>query len=299
MTRSTSSGPIGVTQLREADLVVLGSYVPEGAAVGEWVLETARGVRAFYDIDTPITMAALERDGTEYLTAAQVARYDLYLSFTGGPMLDRLRDRFGAARPRAFYCLVDVDAYVPVDTAVRWDLGYLGTYSPDRQPPLQALLVDAARAEPGRALRRGRASLPQTRSSGPTTSIGSNTSAPGDHPAFYCAQRFTLNITRADMRRAGWSPSVRLFEAAACAVPVISDRWPGLAELFTPGDEILLADDTRDVLAYLAEISDEERRAIGHRARRRVLAEHSATHRAEQLEAEVDEIRLSARRRAA
>jgi spore maturation protein CgeB len=123
--------------------------------------------------------------------------------------------------------------------------------------------------------------------------------APGDHPAFYCAQRYTLNITRADMRRAGWSPSVRLFEAAACGVPVISDRWSGLAEMFEPGDEILLADDTRDVLAYLAEIPDDQRRSIGQRARRRVLAEHSATHRAEQLEAEVDEIRLSPARRAA
>jgi spore maturation protein CgeB len=285
-------------ELREADLVVLGSYVPQGVAVGDWVLETARGVRAFYDIDTPVTMAALEREGTEYLTADQVARYDLYLSFTGGPTLDRLRDRFGAIRPRAFYCLVDVDAYVPEDTAVRWDLGYLGTYSPDRQPPLQELLVDAARAEPG-----GRYVVAGPRYPNeiiwPDNVDRLEHVAPGDHPQFYCAQRFTLNITRADMRRAGWSPSVRLFEAAACGVPVITDRWSGLTELFAPGDEILLADDTRDVLAYLAEIPDDQRRSIGHRARRRVLAEHSATHRAEQLEVEVDEIRLSAPRRAA
>ncbi len=285
-------------QLREADLVVLGSYVPEGAAVGEWVLDTARGVRAFYDIDTPVTMAALERDGTEYLTAAQVARYDLYLSFTGGPTLDRLRDRFGASRPRAFYCLVDVEAYAPVDTVGRWDLGYLGTYSPDRQPPLETLLLDAARAHAdGRYVVAG----PRYPDGiiWPDAVQRLEHVAPGDHPAFYCAQRFTLNITRADMRRAGWSPSVRLFEAAACGVPVISDRWSGLAELFTPGDEILLADDTRDVLAYLAEIPDEQRRSIGRRARRRVLAEHSATHRAQQLEVEVDEIRLSVRRHAA
>jgi spore maturation protein CgeB len=255
-------------------------------------------VRAFYDIDTPITLAALERDGTDYLTAAQVARYDLYLSFTGGPMLDRLRDRFGASRPRAFYCLVDVDAYAPVETAPRWDLGYLGTYSPDRQPPLQSLLLDAARAEPDR---RYAVAGPQYPAEiiWPDNIDRVEHVAPGDHPAFYCAQRYTLNITRADMRRAGWSPSVRLFEAAACGVPVISDRWPGLAELFKPDDEILLADDTSDVLAYLAEIPDRERRSIGNRARRRVLSEHTATHRAQQLEAEVDEIRLSPARRAA
>src|SRR5690554_4712427 len=35
-----------------ADMVVVGSYVPEGVLVSEWVLDTAEGVTAFYDIDT-------------------------------------------------------------------------------------------------------------------------------------------------------------------------------------------------------------------------------------------------------
>jgi len=69
--------------------------------------------------------------------------------------------------------------------------------------------------------------------------------------AFYAAQRFTLNVTRAEMARAGWSPSVRLFEAAACGTPVISDPWPGLDDLFEPGTEVLIARSTADVLACL------------------------------------------------
>jgi len=286
------------SEVRDADLVVLGSYVPEGAAVGEWVLDTARGVRAFYDIDTPITAEGLEHAGTEYLTPAQVSRYDLYLSFTGGPMLTRLRDRFGARRPRAFYCLVDVEAYAPVEVAPRWDLGYLGTYSRDRQAPLEELLLEPARRDGQAGFVVAGPQYPAGIVWPPNVERVEHV-APNDHPAFYAAQRFTLNVTRADMRRAGWSPSVRLFEAAACAVPVISDRWPGLDELFAPDEEILLAERAEDVVRYLAEVPETQRRSIGAAARRRVLAEHGAAQRAEQLETEVAEIKAAARRSAA
>jgi spore maturation protein CgeB len=81
------------------------------------------------------------------------------------------------------------------------------------------------------------------------------------------------------MRRAGWSPSVRLFEAAACGVPIVTDAWPGLAEFFAPGLEILV----EDTLARL-ELHPDELREIGERARRRVLAEHTAAHRVAELE---------------
>jgi spore maturation protein CgeB len=104
---------------------------------------------------------------------------------------------------------------------------------------------------------------------------------PSEHPAFYSASRWTLNVTRADMIAAGWSPSVRLFEAAACATPIISDRWPGLDTLLTPGREIVLADDAETVLAALTE---EDGNALGRAGQARVLAEHTAAHRAAELE---------------
>jgi len=302
VTRLTGSGGELRAQLtddvREADLVVVGSYVPEGAAVGEWVLETARGVRAFYDIDTPVTLAGLHRGGIEYLTPAQIPRYDLYLSFTGGPTLARLRERYGARRPRAFYCLVDIEAYGPLSTPTRWDLGYLGTYSSDRQAPLQELLLEPARLTGANSFVVAGPQYP-AQILWPDNVERIEHVAPRDHPEFYGAQRFTLNVTRADMRRAGWSPSVRLFEAAACGIPVISDRWAGLPALFEPDEEILLAECAQDVVRYLTDVSEAERRSIGACARRRVLAEHSALRRAEQLEAEVAEIRSAVGRRAA
>lgn len=275
-----------VEDVAAADLVVVGSYVPDGVAVSEWALEHAGGATAFYDIDTPITLEKLRGGDHEYLSPELVGRFDLYLSFTGGPTLEVLERELGARRAIAFYCLVDPEAYRPIETEARWQLGYLGTYSEDRQPPLERLLLEPA------------ARLPEARFAvaGPQYPEGiewpANVEriehlAPAEHPGFYSAQRFTLNVTRARMRVAGWSPSVRLFEAAACGVPVVSDRWQGLDQIFAPGEEILIADGPEDVLGFLREVGEDERREIGARARRRVLAEHTAARRCELLEQEV------------
>src|SRR4051812_6517994 len=137
-------------RIAAADAVVVGSYVPDGIAVGDLVTGMAGGVRAFYDIDTPITVAALENDRCDYLAARQIPLLDVYLSFTGGPLLRHLSPRFGARRPGPLYCSVDVARYQPEATRVPWDLGYLGTYAEDRQPTLQRLLIEPARRLPDR-----------------------------------------------------------------------------------------------------------------------------------------------------
>lgn len=273
-----------VAAVREADVVIVGSYVPEGVAVGAWVTRTARGATAFYDIDTPVTLAKLARGDTEYLTPALVARYHAYLSFTGGPTLERIERDYGSPMARALYCSVDPALYYPEHAAPRWDLAYMGTYSDDRQPTLDRLLLEPARRWP-----RGRFAVvgPQypPAIAWPANVEREDHLAPREHRAFYNAQRFTLNVTRADMVAAGWSPSVRLFEAAACGTPIVSDYWDGLAEVLAPEREILVARSADEALAYVREIPDAERRALGARARARVLAQHTAAHRAEELEA--------------
>ena len=115
--------------------------------------------------------------------------------------------------------------------------------------------------------------------------------SPPEHSAFYSSSRFTLNLTRRDMVEAGYSPSVRLFEASACQAAIISDTWPGLETFFTPGEEILLAQTSDDVLAILSTTSDDERARIGSNARERILASHTAAHRAAEFEAIVNRVR--------
>jgi spore maturation protein CgeB len=270
--------------VRDADLAIVGSYVPEGAEVGEWVTRTARGLTAFYDIDTPVTLARLAQGEVEYLTRGLIPRYHLYLSFTGGPTLDRLEQDYGAQTARPLYCSVDPTIYYPEQVPIRYDLGYMGTYSPDRQRRLAHLLLCPARAWwEGRFVVAG----PQYPAAirWPANVRRIEHLPPVRHRAFYNGQRFTLNITRADMRAAGFSPSVRLFEAGACGTPIISDAWDGIEEILRPGEEVLLAETEDQVLAYIRDLSESERRAVGDRARRRILAEHTAAHRAEELEA--------------
>jgi spore maturation protein CgeB len=276
-------------RVRQADLVVVGSFVSDGIGISKWVLETAQGVTAFYDIDTPVTLAALERDACAYLSPALVPAFDLYLSFSGGASLDVLRERFGAKRPRPLYCAVDAQTYRPRTLPTRWDLGYMGTYSADRQPKVEAMLAAPARALADRTFAVAGPQYPDT-VKWPANVERFEHLAPGAHPAFYSAQRYTLNITRSDMVALGWSPSVRLFEAAACGAAIISDRWNGIETFFRPGHEILLADGTADVLAILEDMSETERLRICAAGRVRVLEKHTAAERAVRLEAYVAEI---------
>lgn len=263
-----------------ADAVMVGSYVPEGVEVGRLVQAAAQGITAFYDIDTPVTLAKLARGDFEYLSPEIIPGYDVYLSFTGGPTLRRIEQVYDSPAARALYCSVDAETYQPSDSPKRWDLSYLGTYSPDRQPTLGRLLIEPARLMPDRRFVVAGPQYP-AEIDWPANVERIDHLPPADHAQFYSASRFTLNVTRADMIAAGWSPSVRLFEAAACATPIISDRWDGLDSLFEPGREIILADTAEQVVAALAGSGAE---ALGRAARMRVLAAHTAEHRAAELE---------------
>ncbi len=269
----------------DADAVIVGSYVPDGVAVGTWVQSIARGAVAFYDIDTPVTVAKLEARDEEYLSRALVARYDPYLSFSGGPILQRLEREFGSPAARALYCSVDEQTYKPIEAATHWDLSYLGTYSADRQPALERLLIEPARQAPHRRFVVAGPLYPGD-IVWPANVERLQHVPPADHPAFYARSRFTLNVTRADMVKAGFSPSVRLFEAAACGTPMISDVWSGIDTIFEPGREILLAEGTGAVLDGL-NLDERRRETLGTAGRARVLAQHTAAHRAASLEGEL------------
>ena len=266
-------------EITAADAVMVGSYVPDGIAVGYYVQRHAQGLTAFYDIDTPVTLAALRAGRCDYLSPDLVAGYDLYCSFTGGPTLDLLERSHGSSMARALYCSVDTEAYRPLDVTKRWDLSYLGTYSADRQPGLERLLIEPARLMPEKRFVVAGPQYPAT-IDWPANVERIDHLPPGEHAAFYSASRYTLNLTRADMVEAGWSPSVRLFEAGACGTPILSDVWPGLSSLLTPNREILLAWNPEQVVVTL----NEDRSAVGEAARRRIVAEHSARRRAAELE---------------
>lgn len=275
--------------LADADLVIIGSYVPEGIRVGGIVQSIGSGIVAFYDIDTPVTLASLARRDCPYIDPELLAGFDLYLSFTGGRALEVLERRYRARAARVLYCSVDPDRHTPTAADSVWDMGYLGTYSADRQPALEELMCAPARCCP-RELFAVAGPLYPAEISWPANVERIDHVGPDRHGWFYSRQRFTLNVTRADMVRMGYSPSVRLFEAAACGVPIISDWWPGLETIFVPGKHILVARSSQEVISYLRDFPERERRQLAMRAREHVLAGHTAAHRAIALEGYVEEL---------
>ena len=270
--------------IAQADLVILGSYVPEADQCVKWLKQLTPGCLVFYDIDTPVTLAKMARGDFEYLHPTMIPEFDMYWSFTGGPILDRLEKEYGARRALPLYCSVDTDLYYPAAGEGFADiaLGYLGTYSIDRQPTVDELLLQPAHALVAASFIIAGAKYPQSLHR-PENVRWISHLAPAQHRDFYNAQRFTLNVTRMDMIEAGYSPSVRLFEAGACGTPVISDFWPGLDSFFTIGKEILVARNRHEVLEYLA-LPETDRLDIARSFHKKVLAEHTSEHRAMEVE---------------
>lgn len=270
--------------LRTADCVILGSFVPEGVRVARWLLAHAnQAVQIFYDLDTPVTLAKLKAGDDEYISARILPRFDYYLSFAGGAALEEMAKRYRVQNPITFWCTVDPQVHFPWPSPFIWELGYLGTYCADRQPKLERFLIQNAREMPSRNFVVAGPLYPQS-IRWPRNIARAEHVGPKDHAIFYGRQRFTLNLTRDAMTANGYSPSTRLFEAAACATAAISDPWEGLDEFFEPGKEILVAHTAREVREILQDYPESDRVALAFRARRRVLASHTADHRVQMLE---------------
>lgn len=285
-------------RISAAAAVIVGSRIDDGRRVCDWVLDHAKGVRAFYDIDTPATLSKLRTDRCEYLRTSQVPEFDLILSATGGPALQRYQSEFGAGLVRSLYCSVDVDQPLPVGVRRDVELGHLRAYSEDLQPALEQFINEPARRLPKRRFAVAGAQYP-SHLVWPKNVLFIDHMAPGAHAQFYGRQRFTLNLTPAEQRNVGYSPSVQLFEAAACGTPIIADEWMGLSEIFEPDEEILLARSSEDVTNHLCNVSDEQALRIAAAARERVCAEHSSACRAEELENYLAEGRGASERRPA
>ncbi|HET7753753.1 MAG TPA: glycosyltransferase [Anaeromyxobacteraceae bacterium] len=280
-------------ELADADAALVTSYCPDGVAASDLVLESHTTVRGFYDMDTPITLeraAAGER--IEYMPAHGLGDFDVVLSFTGGEALQRLCRVFGARHALPLYGSVDPEVHRPVgpDEHFRGDFSYIGTWAANRQHSVERFFLEPARRMPQRRFVLAGSQYGADFPWQPNLYYVRHL-PPSDHPAFLCSSPLTLNVTRAPMAALGYCPSGRLFEAAACGVPCVSDWWPGLEAFLEPGREILVARSSEDAIDAVSRSRDDLAR-IGRAARERVLAEHTADFRAREL---VDILDLFAR----
>ena len=272
-------------ELADCDVAMLGSFFPEGIRAAEEVIAAKNAVKIFYDIDTPITLNSLRAGGAAYLKPQQIRGFDLYLSFTAGPILGQLQREFGARRALPLYCSFEPENYYPRRVFRRYgcDLSYMGTYASDRQAKVDELLTLPAQELPQRRFIIAGSQYP-SKLRWPKNVRAIRHLSPRWHPHFYSSSRLTLNLTRQGMVEWGYSPSVRLFEAAGCGCPIISDAWPGLDTIFTVGEEVLVAECSQHVIQAVEQTDDAQLRRMGARARERVLEEHSSARRAEQFE---------------
>jgi spore maturation protein CgeB len=284
-----------VRDLFDADAGMVTSYCPDAEDASALLRSAALSV--FYDLDTPVTLARLAGgEAVPYVPRGGLGGFDLVLSYTGGRALDALREQLGARRAEPLYGHVDPQVHRPVPPEPRFagDLSYLGTYAEDRQAALEGLFLEPARRRPERRFVLAGAGYPQDFPWRENIWFVQHL-PPDAHAAFFSSSRLTLNVTRRDMAAMGWCPSGRLFEAAACGAPVLSDRWEGLERFFEPDREILLADSSGDAVAAL-DLDPAEAARIGAAARARVLAEHTSDHRAADLLALLEDAATAARR---
>ena len=269
--------------VQNCDAAIITSYCPDAKEACKLVLSSAR-LKVFYDLDTAVTLGEIAAGRqVEYLPEDGLGDFDLVFSYVGGRALDELQRQLGARRVVPLYGSVDPEAHQPAPKSPHYtsDFSYLGTYAADRQPALEELFLSPAERLPERKFLIGGAQYPADFPWSPNVWFVRHVS-PREHPAFYCSSRATLNVTRASMASYGYCPSGRLFEAAACETPIVSDTWEGFHTFFEPGRELVAASSASDVVDALSR-HPEELREIGKAARERVLAEHTADHRSREM----------------
>ena len=283
-------------ELADADVGMVTSYCPDGMAASQLVLDSGAKLKTFYDLDTPVTLESLNSGkDVSYIGPRGLSDFDLVLSYTGGVALAELEVRLGAKRVAPLYGHADIEMHRPVPPReeFRSDLSYLGTYAEDRQSALEKLFIDPARRLPEKRFAIAGAQYPQDF---PWTKnvFFVRHLPPSDHPAFFCSSRITLNVTRRAMATMGYCPSGRLFEAAACGTPLLTDSWPGLETFFAAGREVLVGNTTEDAVNALG-FSDVELKQLAKAARERVLSEHTSEQRAIYLERVVEQAMAGAK----
>lgn len=113
-----------------------------------------------------------------------------------------------------------------------------------------------------------------------------------DGPATYAASRITMHIPRQQYRLAmNGIPTIRVFEALACGIPLVSAPWTDTEHLFRDGD-FTTVHTTQEMVTALRRLLCDKKAAEEQAARglATVLAHHTCAHRAEQLTSICEEL---------
>lgn len=273
----------------KADVIVKAS----GVGVFDQYLEQAvleipqRSQRTviFWDVDAPATLERVHGDTSDPFREL-IPQYDFVFTYGGGaPVVDAYKG-LGATECIPIYNALDPDTHhpAPPDPRFKGLLGFLGNRMPDREARVHEFFFKAASLLPEYDFVLGGSGwgmhAPELANVRYLGHVGT-----GDHNAFNCTPRAVLNISRESMARFGYSPATRVFEAAGAGACLITDQWKGIELFLEPDQEVLVAANGQEVVEHLEDLNKQRAQQIGGAARRRILAEHTYRHRAEQVEA--------------
>jgi spore maturation protein CgeB len=284
---ATAAGVLrALDDARHSELVIKASGVgvfDDVLDAGVIALQGPGTAVAYWDVDAPATLARLRSQRDDPLSGL-IPNFDLVLTYGGGKPVVQEYLRIGARGCTPVYNAVDPRTHHPVESEPRFaaTLSFLGNRLPDREARCREFFFRPAGRLPQETFVLGGSGwdadprLPNVRVLGHVASA--------DHNAFYCSPRAVINITRDDMAMIGWSPATRVFEAAGAGACLITDAWAGIEDFLEPDTEVLVAHDGAGVAELLAGLTRRRAAEVGRAALRRVLAEHTYRHRAEQLE---------------
>ena len=276
-----------IAEAGEADVVVKASGVGLfDEELIDGIVEHARpdALRIFWDVDALATLEQMRGD-EDHPVRRNLKSLDMVLTSGGGPPVVEAYDALGAPACTAIYNALDPATHHPVDPNPNYDsdLSFLGNRLADRETRFGEFFLAAAEMLPGRRFLVGGSGWDARAMPANTRHIGDVPAA--EHNAFNCTPLAVLDVSSESVASGGFSPSARLFESAGAAACVIVDAWEGIEQFLKPETEVLVARDGKDVAHYVEALTPVVARTIGEAALRRILSEHTYSHRGAQVDA--------------
>jgi spore maturation protein CgeB len=275
-----------VSRARSFDVIVKAS----GVGIFDSLLEqsvlnlkTSANLIAFWDVDAPATLDRVSHDPRDPFRSL-IPNFDVIFTYGGGDPVIRAYEQLGATDCMPVYNALDPETHylVEPDTRFEADLGFLGNRLPDREKRVEEFFLKPAALLSEKRFLLGGAGWSDKPITGNIAYFDHVYTR--DHNAFNSTPRAVINISRESMARYGFSPATRVFEAAGAAACLISDEWQGIDLFLEPGREILVAGSAGEVVEHLLALTQDGARRIGAAARKRVLAHHTYSQRALQVE---------------
>jgi spore maturation protein CgeB len=275
-------------QAARADVVIKASGVGVfDDELLDGVLAYARpgALRLFWDVDAAATLEEM-RAAPDHPLRWRLPELDMVLTYGGGPPVVQAYRALGARACWPIYNALDPATHHPAPAEPRFDadLSLLANRLPDREARVEQFFLEPAAFRPQRRFLLGGSGWHDKKAC-PANVRRIGHVGTAEHNAFNCSALAVLNVARDSMAEMGFSPATRVFEAAGAGACLITDAWKGIEQFLEPGEEVLVACDGQDVAELMDWLTPARARAIGAAARRRVLAEHTYSRRADEVDA--------------